>query len=79
MSSQGHPRHQLRGFTVTVRKTGSRAASLHVTAQTERDAILRAGITLARRHPGTDASLWIITGVQDPAPFDWIPPGPAAG
>lgn len=79
MGTQGHPRHQLREFTVTVRKTGSRAGKLHVTAQTERDAILRAGLALARRHPGTDASLWHVTGTEDPAPFAWSPPALAPG
>lgn len=69
----GHPRHQLRDFTVTVRRTGQRAGRLHVRAQTERDAILRAGLALARRYPGTDAELWTVTGVHDPAPFAWSP------
>lgn len=73
MTMQGHPRHQIRTFTVGVRKAGSRAGRLHVTAQTERDAILRAGLALARRHPGTDADQWMVTGVTDPAPATWSP------
>ena len=70
----GHPRHQLRMFTVTVRRAGQRAVKLHVPAQTERDAILRAGLGLARRYPAASADLWSVTGVTDPAPVTWSPP-----
>ena len=73
MTTQGHPRHQLRPFTVSVRKYGSRASRLNVNAYTERDAILRAGLALARKYPGTDADQWMVTGVTDPAPATWIP------
>lgn len=70
----GHPRHQLRMFTVTVRRAGQRPGKLHVAAQTERDAILRAGLGLARRYPAASADLWSVTGVTDPAPATWSPP-----
>jgi hypothetical protein len=72
----GHPRHQMRDFTVTVRRAGQKPGRLHVRAQAEHDAILRAGMALARRHPDTDMTQWIVTGVEDPAPAPatWTPP-----
>lgn len=76
---QGHPRHQVRQFTITVRRTGQRAGRLHVPAQTERDALLRAGMALARRHPGADMTQWTVAGIQNPAPFAWAPGDPAGG
>lgn len=80
MKTQGHPRHQLREFTVSYRRsTNGHVSSVKVTAQTEHDAILRAGITLAARYgPVKDAAKWaaefIVTGVKDPAPATWTPP-----
>ena len=71
----GHPRHQLRMFTVTVRRAGQRPGKMHVPAQTGRDAILRAGMALARRYPAASADLWSVTSVDDPAPSAWSPPG----
>jgi len=77
-AGRGHPRHQLRQFTVTVRCAGQRPEKLHVQAQTEPDAILQAGMDLTRRHPDADpanwiTANWIVTGITDPAPFTWIP------
>lgn len=70
---KGHPRHQLRPFTVNVRHGSDRARPVHVIAQTEHDAILRAGHALARLWPGKDPAGWAVTSVRDPAPFTWIP------
>lgn len=80
--SQGHPRHQLREFTVSYRRsTNGHVSSCKVMAQTEHDAIFRAGMILAARYrahqPGTAtawASEFIVTGVKDPAPLTWTPP-----
>jgi hypothetical protein len=67
----GHPRHQLREFTVTVRHAESGNIKVRVMAQTKSDAILRAGLALgADHHPG---SHWIVRSVHDPAPRDYIP------
>lgn len=80
MSAQGHPRHQIREFTVSYRRTANgHVSSVKVTAQTERDAIFRAGMLLAARYrPVQDAGGWadqfIVTGVKDPAPLTWTPP-----
>jgi len=77
MSRQGHPRHQLREFTVSYRRTANNHASTcKVTAQTEHDAIFRAGIILAARYRAVqDATGWAaqftVTGVKDPAPLAW--------
>lgn len=72
-TGRGHPRHQLRQFTVTVRHRNERPRPVQVTAQTERDAILRAGMTLARQGGFTNTLEFTVTGVQDPAPFTWTP------
>jgi len=74
-AGRGHPRHQLRPFTVTVRNRRERGRPelVIVTAQTERDAILRAGLTLAERHPGAEPGDWYVGQVTDPAPFTWTP------
>jgi hypothetical protein len=85
MSTQGHPRHQIREFTVSYkRSTNGHTSSCKVMAQTEDDAILRAGMLLAARYrPVKDAAGWasqfIVTGVEDPAPLTWQPPGSASG
>lgn len=71
---KGHPRHQLRKFTVTLREADSGARQVHrVTAQTEHDAIFRAGVATGQRHPDTDLNHWHVTGVHDPAPATWTP------
>jgi hypothetical protein len=70
----GHPRHQVRPFRVQAsyaRDPG--AVRLAVVAQTEHDALLRAGLELARRYPGSDPALWVVRGVTDPAPATWSP------
>jgi hypothetical protein len=73
-AGRGHPRHQLRRFTVRVRNRHSdRSEQVTATAQVVSDAILRAGLTLAERHPGTELADWTVAGVRDPAPFTWIP------
>ena len=70
-AGQGHPRHQLREFTVTVRHSTSGRIKVRVMAQTGRDAILRAGIALTQDdHVGLH---WTVLQVQDPAPSDWCP------
>lgn len=73
---RGHPRHQLRSFTVTARRSNGRAERVEVRAQTEHDALLRAGIVLGERFEGDAApGAWIVTGVHDPAPLTWTPEG----
>lgn len=69
----GHPRHQLRTFTVTARRSNERARTIRVTAQTERDALLRAGLALAGETAYPDPGEWRVTGVTDPAPYTWCP------
>lgn len=73
----GHPAHQQRPFRVTARLRARRAQTEIVVAQTERDAILRAGVALAARHPGTDPGEWRVTDVTDPAPRTYCPDEPA--
>ena len=67
----GHPRHQLREFTVTVRHAESGNIKVWVLAQTRDDAILRAGLALAQE--GHEGLHWIVRSVHDPAPADYIP------
>lgn len=75
MPGRGHPRHQLREFTVQVRYYSERGTSaIKVTAQTKHDALLRVGIALANTRPGTDPAGWIVIGITDPAPVTWTPP-----
>jgi hypothetical protein len=60
---------------MTASYAGGGRVRLTVEAQTEHDAILRAGIELGRRHPDTDPDLWHIGPVTDPAPYTWTPEG----
>lgn len=63
----GHPQHQVRQFTVTVRCGEHRSRKVYVSAQTSTDAVLRAGLLLAARASGIDPGQWIVTNVHDPA------------
>ena len=69
----GHPAHQLRRFTVTARRGSERARTVRVTAQTERDAIFRAGLILAGQTAYPDPAEWYVTAIRDQAPRVWIP------
>ena len=64
----GHRAHQMRPFRVAA-SHGADPGSvrLRVHAQTAHDALLRAGMELARRYPGSDPAQWIVTGLTDPA------------
>jgi hypothetical protein len=75
MSGTGHPRHQLRKMTVRLRygAGAGRAHPVEVVAQTEPDAILRAGLFLAAAGVAGDPAMWRVAGVDDPAPFTWAP------
>lgn len=70
----GHPRHQLRRFRVAASHgTDPGSLRLGVEAQTEHDAILRAGMELNRRYPESDPARWRVAAVTDPAPATWTP------
>lgn len=68
----GHPRHQQRQITVTVNNPQNAPRALAVEAQTERDAIFRAGMALAARLLAANTECnpghWIVNDVQDLAP-----------
>ena len=71
---EGHPRHQMRTFTVKVRGRNQHPITLPIEAQTEHDALLRAGIRLVAFPRGTcDPADWIVTLVTDPAPLIYTP------
>lgn len=69
----GHPRHQIREFTITVKHSTGLPYKLRVKAQTEHDALLRAGLELATHTLSTEDGQWIVTGVHDPAPTTYVP------
>ncbi len=71
-SPPGHPAHQLRPFTLTVRHD---TCTHHATvlAQTRTDAIFRAGVLLGAATATTPPD-WIVIGVTDPAETVWTPP-----
>jgi hypothetical protein len=73
-SPPGHPAHQMRPFTVTVRRNDYPPMQVRVTAQTQDDAVLRAGMILAAGGAARLAAEWIVIGVEDPAPRTWTPP-----
>lgn len=81
-SPPGHPAHQLRTFTVTASRGAARPdRTFRVDAQTEHDALFRAGMILAadrRTGDGPVPAEWIVTGVHDPAPRTWTPPADTA-
>ena len=70
---QAHPRHQMREFTVYLKQGSDRAIPVKVTAQTEHDAILRAGLRFAAEHPLIAGAAWHVRSVHDPAPLDYCP------
>jgi hypothetical protein len=64
----GHPKHQLRVFKVKVRDTYNRDRTVEVTAQTQLDAVLHAGLLLgAEMGMGVPMSFMFVLGVEDPA------------
>lgn len=63
----GHPAHQRREFTITARSAGNNAKTVRVVAQTEHDAVLRAGMLIASQFRGIDPGQWITTSIHDPA------------
>lgn len=75
--STGHPRHQLRVFSIRARHGNGPIRTVKITTQTEHDAILRAGVELARSYPSTDADAtsWMLIRIQDPAPAYSMPDG----
>jgi hypothetical protein len=68
-TATGHPKHQKRPFEVTLRNSADQTRTTTVEAQTEHDAVLRAGMTLAYRFVKRDnPENWIVVKVHDPAP-----------
>jgi hypothetical protein len=63
----GHPQHQMREFKVTARDPDDRLCTVSVVAQTEHDAVFRAGFRAARALPGYPESQWTVAEVTDPA------------
>lgn len=64
----GHPKHQPRVFKVKVRDTYLRERVIEVTAQTQLDAVLRAGLLIgAEMGRGVPMSWMFVVGVEDPA------------
>jgi hypothetical protein len=81
-SPPGHPAHQLRPFTIAARRGSGLEQTVTVEAQTEHDALFRAGMILAgQRFPlgGPVPAEWIVTGITDPAARTWTPPAALAG
>ena len=64
---QGRPRHQVREFTVYLKQGNDLPIPVKVTAQTEHDAILRAGLRFAAEHPLIAGAGWHVRSVHDPA------------